>query len=310
MKIAFLWQGISDPVIRDHWKDGLYAAMKLVEKEHEIVYREPWDNLEDVDFILYWESPCTANGKNGAHYNAVRKMKKPKIMLFSGGPVRYEDCEGFDLFLVESKINEEEFQKIGLPWLRAFGVNTDIFKPVKVEKKYDGIHHGASASWKRQWLMADALGEKALVIGREQPEDMHPFNESRRLGATVIGQTEYVDLPKYICSAHTMCQTSEYWGGGQRATLEAMACGIPPIVMSDSPKNREYVEESGFGLVCEPNAQSIKTAVEELKNHPQDPNIGINYVLSKWTPKHYADKILQAIDIVCLQLQSNTGITR
>lgn len=299
MRIAFVWQGVSDQNIKSHWKDGLWAAMQIVEKKHDVVYREPWDNLDGVDCVLYWEAPCTANGKNSEHYNRVRRLNIPKIMLFAGGPIRADDCDGFDLYLVESKINEDEFSAIGKPWMRAFGINTKIFKPIHTEKIYDGIHHAASASWKRQWLMAEALKEKALVIGREQPEDMHPFNESRRLGAVVMSQAEYEELPKYICSAHTLCQTSEYWGGGQRATLEAMACGIPVVVMSDSPKNREYVEESGFGIVCDPNPSQIKEAVAKLKDNPLDPSIGINYVLSKWTEKHYAEAILKAIDNVC-----------
>ena len=49
-------------------------------------------------------------------------------------------------------------------------------------------------------------------------------------------------------------------------TLEAMACGVPVVCMEDSPKNREYVEESGFGKVVYPNKEEIKRAVEEIKN--------------------------------------------
>ena len=143
--------------------------------------------------------------------------------------------------------------------------------------------------------MAEALGDRCLVVGREQPEDIWPFQRSKELGATVMGQQPFTEVARLINQSYTLCQTSEFWGGGQRATLEAMACGVPPIVMTDSPKNREYVEEAQFGKVVEPSAPQIKLAVEELKNNPPDPMIGVNYIKSKWTAKHYADKLKQAI---------------
>ena len=75
-----------------------------------------------------------------------------------------------------------------------------------------------------------------------------------------------------------------------------LACGIPPVVMSDSPKNREYVEESGFGVVAEPDVDSIRKAIIEAKK--QDPQKGIDYVTNKWTSQHYADNIMIGINRV------------
>jgi glycosyltransferase involved in cell wall biosynthesis len=299
MRIAFIWQGSSKPEIFSHWNDGLRTAMRSVENFHEVVYREPWDNLDDVDLILYWESPCTANdNKNGTHYNRIRKMDKKKILLFAGGPINLIDAIGFDLYLVESKINEDEFLSIGLPFRRAFGVNTNIFKPMNEEKIWDGIHHAASASWKRQHLMAEALKEKCLVVGREQSNDHMTFVRSRELGALVIPEQPYEEVAKLINRSHFLIQTAEFWGGGQRATLEAMACGVPVICMEDSPKNREYVEESGFGMVVYPHPDAIRDAVKFLKEHPLPPKQGTEYVRSKWKHTHYASNILSAIESI------------
>ena len=69
-------------------------------------------------------------------------------------------------------------------------------------------------------------------------------------------------------------------------TLEAMACNVPPIVMKDSPKNCEYVEDSGIGLVVTPDIYAIREAIEKIK---LSPNLaGREYILSKYTGKHYA----------------------
>jgi glycosyltransferase involved in cell wall biosynthesis len=307
--LAFIWQGSSKPEVFSWWNDGLRQAMLLLEKKYEVHYKEPWDEITE-DIVLYWEAPVTAVGKNGEFYNKIRNLPQKKILLFAGGAIRPEWVAGFDHICVESKINLLELQSMGFSVSTAFGINDSVFKPMNLEKKWDGIHHATSASWKRQWLMAEALGNKCLVVGREQPEDMWPFQRSKELGATVMGQHSFEEVAKLINQSHTLCQTSEFWGGGQRATLEAMACGVPPIVMTDSPKNMEYVEESGFGKIVEPSAPQIKLAVEELKANPPDPMIGVSYVKSKFTARHYADNLLKAINLICQKHQKDTGHTQ
>lgn len=292
MKIAFVWQGSSDEHTFSHWNDGLRAAMKLIEETHEVTYHEPWDDIE-ADFILYWEAPCTANGTNAPHYNKVRNSPIKKALLFAGGPIEVQNISGFDWFFTESQINDEEFEKLGVPYTRAFGINEDIFKPLNLEKKWDGIHHGTCASWKRQWLVGQALGDRGLLVGRRQKTDRRGFDESENLGTTVLDEQPYEEVNRLINQSKTLLQTSDFWGGGQRATLEAMACGVPPIVMTDSPKNREYVEESGFGVVCEPDPVKIREAVEAIES---DPKKGIGYVQSRWTSRHYAYNLLKGIE--------------
>lgn len=295
--ISFIWQGVSDANVRNHWDDGLHRAMLEVEKHYTVFYQEPWDDIRG-DIVLYWEAPVTAVGQNGQHYNRIRTMVgKKKILLFAGGQIRPEWIEGFDHICVESQVNCAELCELGFPHSTAFGINDVMFKPLPLPKNWDGIHHGTFADWKRQRLVGEALKDKAVLAGRRQDTDTHDYNECIRFGAYVVPEQTYEEVNKLINLSHTMVQTANMWGGGQRATLEAMACGVPVICMSDSPKNREYVEESGFGLVVEPTVQSIRDAVSHIKNNPSDfpPSKGIEYVKSKWTSKHYADAILKTL---------------
>lgn len=295
MKICFIWQGITGRY--GIWRDGLWAAMKLIEKEHTVIYQEPDQQIpEDVDIILYWEAPVTASGEFRSNYFNVQLNPKPKILLFAGGPIEKRWCDGFDMLLVESKINEEECEALGIPWIRAFGINTDIFVPKKLDKVYDGIHHGTCAGWKRQWLLGESLGDKALIVGRGQAADPYAFDRCRELGATVLDEKQPEEVCDLINQSHCLIQSSNAQGGGQRATLEAMACDIPVLVMRDSPKNRQYVEESGAGVICDPDVENIRKAVETIKNTKLES--GRDYVMSKWTPRHYADNILKAINKV------------
>lgn len=296
MRIAFIWQGSSDGHTLNHWNDGLREAMRIIERKHEVTYHEPFDEI-NADLILYWESPITIKGDNSEHYNRVRRLPIRKALLFAGGPLEKEWVEGFDHLFVESKINADECDKLGIPHSTAFGINDKLAFPIDSVKHWDGFHPATCASWKRQKLFAEALGDKGLLCGRNQPTDPQPFIDAKALGTEVMNEQSYVDVNVLMNMSHCLVQTSEFWGGGQRVTLESMSAGIPVICMVDSPKNREYVEESGAGLVVEPDPNRIKEAIEIIKGWTkEEKERGIAYVKSKWTAQHYADNLLKWID--------------
>lgn len=297
LKIGFVWQGSSEPEIMDNCKDGLWAALQVIKQIHEVTWFEPWDKeIENVDLILYHEAPCTINGKNSEYYNRIRKLPIRKALLFAGGPLKKEWIEGFDLLFIESEINVEECISLGIPYIKAFGINTDIFKPVPQNRIFDTIHHGTFAAWKHQPLIAEALGPKALLIGQFQKHEQFLIDNSLKYGSFILPKLPPESLSYFISSAHTCTNFADVWGGGQRTTLEAMACGIPVICRTDSPKCREYVESSGFGEVIEPSVEQIRLAVQRLKEKNLDPQIGIKYVNDNWNHKQYAEKILNWIN--------------
>lgn len=298
-RIIFAWQGISG--VYGHWNDGLRQAMRIIEKDYQVTYCEPKDLDETKgDIILYWESLSTAGGKDRDSFYRIQLSPLPKILLFAGGPIEKKWCEGFDLFMVESKLNEEEFEALGLPWMRGFGVNTEIMKPEQQPKIFDGYFPSTCAGWKRQGLFARALGSKGIVSGRWQESDPIGFMEARKNKTLVLPEMPYEAVSALFNASHCCVNTSSYWGGGQRSTLEAMACGIPVIAMSDSPKNCEYVEESGCGVVCEPTEIAILEAVGTILkwNADETREKCLKYIRSKWTERHYADAILKGIEKV------------
>lgn len=300
-KIAFVWTGFDGRYGK--WKDGLWAAMQILEKTFEVRYYDT-SRLKDIydfapDVVLYWESLSTfASPTDRMGYWEVQSLPYKKALLFAGGTVKEEWMGGFDLFFVESKVNEEEFEALGKPWKRAFGVNTQIFKPEKQPKVFDGVFQATCASWKRPWLGAEALHDKYAVMGRFQPEDPIGFMRVRDQGGLVLPELSAEAVCSMINASYTVVNTSEYWGGGQRSTLEAMACGVMPIVMSDSPKNMEYVLESNFGDIVEPNPEAIKRIVEFRKMNPQPSNLGVQYVQSKYTEQHYATALVEGIESI------------
>lgn len=296
MKIAFIWQGLNGRYGK--WQDGLYAAMQLIEKEHEVKYFDfPLEGIHEFkpDVVLYWEAPCTIRGQDAENYKAVMNLPYKKCLLFAGGPLKAIDVRDFDLVFVESKINEEDCEREGIAYRRAFGVNTSLFKPEKQPKIYDAFLQATFADWKRHQLFSEAVGEKGAVAGRLQEHDRNGYNACRKHKVTIFDELPAKEINSLINSSYCVLNTSEYWGGGQRCTLEAMASGVPVIVMADSPKNREYVEESGGGIVCEPNAEEIKKAIETIKQGGDWGERGLAYIKNKWTEYHYATALLNGI---------------
>lgn len=296
MRIAFCWTGgVKNKDRFDRWNDGLRAAMRLIEAEHEVTYHEPDEELPTVDWILFWEAPCThASEVWGKAYKNIQYSGQKKALLFAGGPIQYNWVEGFDHVFVESSINKDDFNRIGVKNSTAFGVNTDIFRPLpNANKLYTTVTHGTCASWKRQNLVGEAFKEKALVFGQPQDTDPRMFDECRAFGCEVLLEQTYENTNALLNSAEVAVNCADFWGGGQRATLEAMACDIPVVVMSDSPKNREYVEESECGYIVNPDPQSIvigvNTALQMKKPKSRE------YVMSKWTPEHYKNALLNGI---------------
>lgn len=297
MKIAFVWQGFDGRYGK--WKDGLWAAMQLLDKEHEVKYFDfPLKGLTDFnpDVVLYWEAPVTNKGQNADNWFSVCALPYKKALLFAGGPLKAIDVKDFDLVFVESQINEEDCEREGIPYKRAFGVNTQIMKPSFAEKKYDAFMQATFADWKRHTLFAQALGDKGAVAGRKQEHDLNGYNECVKRKVVMFDEQPAEEVAKLINQSYAVVNTSEYWGGGQRCTLEAMACGVPVIVMADSPKNREFVEESGGGVIAEPTEKAIQIQVDWVKNWQKDlGRKGFDYVQSNWTEKHYAGALLEGI---------------
>lgn len=292
-RIAFLWDGVSLHYGK-RWLDGLWLAIQHLKKDgFEVRYFEPQDSVNIIgynpDVLLFWGAFVEKVTKE------VIKLPYKKLCCFAGGRIDEDNSKGWDLIFVESEINEQELTKLGRPWMRAFGINEELYVPIPLAKKWDAIIYGTFAGWKRHDLFS-CMRERGLAIGIKQEHEKWCYEMCEEYGVTVMDEQPREEVVKYINMSRTALNTAEYWGGGQRMTLEAMACNVPPIVMSDSPKNIEYVKESGYGIVCDPNPVDILAAVEEAKKITK--HTGREYIMSKYTSRHYANQLKLGIESV------------
>lgn len=285
LKIAFLWDGITGER-GEYWGDGLQRALRHLADRHIVQGFEPDDTDNIVDYhpdaLLHWGALEERLKKD------VMKLPYPKALCFAGGPIEPQNTNGYDLYFIENEIVRPDFDNLGVPTKLAFGVNDDVFRPMKEGKKYLAAFAGAFALWKRHDLFAASVGERGISIGQKQEHEKECYEVCEKNGVEVRGMQHPEEVARVINQSEFVLNPASFWGGGQRLTLEAMACNVRPIVMEDSPKNREYVEESGFGYVVEPSAQQIK---DLLEHPPVQKTNGREYIESKWTARHYANSL-------------------
>lgn len=112
------------------------------------------------------------------------------------------------------------------------------------------------------------------------------------------------DLARVNNCADSFIMSSTY-EGQLVVLLEAMACGLPPI-LSDIPVMRDVVEESGLGLLVDfGDPHRAARQVEEYvlgSKAQQDRAAARNYVLSNMSSEACADiylRLLSQVEVRC-----------
>jgi glycosyltransferase involved in cell wall biosynthesis len=229
------------------WRDGMWAAMKLLEADYAIT----WVNAqlgeappaEGDHILLAWgdfESPAE---------RACRHLRaRVKALQMGGMSAPMGPAPAWDIIFAETVWHQHHLQQnTGHPRvLRAFGVNTDIYRPVELSKVFDWITVGHWADWKRQHLFHSKPGLK-LAIGERyataNPHQGPPIIEGHlRAGVIVAPYVSPEDLARFYNMARRCYIPASIVGGGERAVLEAKACGIPVEIEPDNPKLRELLD--------------------------------------------------------------------
>jgi hypothetical protein len=231
MKILFVYYN-SQP---EFWKDGLYAALKLLEKDHDITYCNLYSeeiSLDGIDFVLGW-------GAFGSPaYNALLDIDKPKGLCIGGNAIAPSREDEFDVLFYETPWYEDTI-KHHPNIVHAFGTNTDIFKAITTPEIFDVLSVGSFSLWKRHEKLTLMKGAR-LVVGEIQKDNMQ---ESLFIigslvidGVGVMGMVPPETLAYLYNVSSRVYVPADIIGGGERTVLEARACGRPVFVENDNPK--------------------------------------------------------------------------
>lgn len=268
---------VFDHKYEDKWQDGLWAALNLLEKDFKItkynIHKEkqkfPYsetlgydplnlgydiskidDDLhqlvadEKFDFVLGW------GGFHSTVDHFVRHMwlegtKIKKGLCIGGNAFPPEYSDEYDVLFYETKWYRPEI-KFHKNIVHAFGINTDIYFKVNIPYPivWDYIGVGSFSNWKRWEKMIEKKGNR-LVIGEFQEgnekESLAITKDLIKGGVMVSGMINPMDLSNLLNYARKAYIPANTNGGGERAVLEARACGLEVEVEKDNSKLEELL---------------------------------------------------------------------
>lgn len=322
MRIAFIhdWKPDLRQIIG--WDDGLTMALKrLMDMGHEVRYFSVADKSSElqgvrfplsffqasvenpefssylVDAVAMWKPDvilCWADCTR-PHAQELFKLGVPMALCFAGGDPFGPTWQYFSHFFVESQSYFDRFKERQMPVSTAFGTNEELFKPIPDQPKaFETIYPATFCNWKRQELYARATGATgmhSIAVGfMYLDHEVYCYECCRQLGVATLPHVDANTLRHLYAASRRCVVTAHTTGGSQRTVLEAMAMNLPVIVMSDSDKTREYVDDAAsmglwVGDVVDPDPELIRQKVMEqgLKE-----SHGREYVMRKWSSTHYA----------------------
>jgi len=238
MKIALLWYWNQAEEIYPYWRDGVRAAFDVIGKKHDAdIYLGEVEPEGAYDAVIFWgDSHCP-------FFEKLNNHKGKKGILLTTDPHNIDNLRKLDVIYCESQPIYDVVRSYGLHAVKAFGTDTDFFKPDETVKKDIPYFYPATFSpWKKQSDLA-FLGDKLWCVGTVQPDGQKEYEAVKQAGAHIANgyfKAEHIrDLYQrtqkiIIPAVH----------GSERTVIEAMACNILPKVLNPANiRTRSYLSE-------------------------------------------------------------------
>lgn len=203
------------------------------------------DPLSSYDFVLGW------GAFNSPVEQSFRELKekfpdKKVGLCVAGNAFPPDNKDLYDVLFYETEwyrpqINDHKHI------VHAFGVNTDIFNPwPEAPVIWDYLSVGSFSYWKRHEQIIAKPGNTKMVIGEIQKENWgESFDIISNLLLAGVAVSDMVYPSKlrnlYNCAGKVFIP-AETNGGGERAILEARACGKTVEIMDDNRKLKEVLD--------------------------------------------------------------------
>jgi hypothetical protein len=233
MKILF----ISD--YKYEIKDGIWAAINLLGYDKYNI-GDDIPNFGDYDFIL----------GHGAFHSKVDLLLRSlpyKKGLCIAGNVYPQDTDCYDVLFYETEW-VKNFLNLKGNLVHAFGINSKIFNNEDPTlwryKLIDYLSVGTFATWKRHDKLISVKGNKVCVgdIQKDNIEEsMNIINQLLSNEVGVIPRITSDELVRFYHSSINVYIPATIYGGGERAALEARACGCNVTTCDDNDKLKELL---------------------------------------------------------------------
>jgi len=293
-------------------KDGFLKALQVLRdrdgwevtffKKHEETFSFDHDCVKlqfqpDVkQAILDWKPDATLHFGDFSRpiLGEMKETGLPMAMCLTGG-LFDTHIDVPQIVFVESTSYLDWLKSRGVNAVRAFGTNTEVFKPLPQPKIWDACFPATFAAWKRHDLFAEAMGSRGVACGWWQPHEPQTVEVCQKYGVTLLHHQNAESTNLIYNASRTCLVTSDSSGGSQRTILEAMACNIPVIVNARSEKCSEFIGECGVGAIEEPSIERFRQAVDEWKDREVNTR---DFIISNYSEYIYADKLKEGISSI------------
>lgn len=248
--------------------DGLSAAINwmacgigLIQSYNMAKDITPQIDFDDFDFILAWG----AFGSPADKFVSNLVTKARKGLCLGGNASFIPDFIPYDVIFYETEWVKNNYLKdIKTKLIHAFGYNKYVYKNLNRERTIDYLGVGSFSRWKRWERMIDKPGNK-MVVGEFQKgnpaESADIYNMLDEAGVKCKDMIPSNELNLIYNKAKTVYIPADIYGGGERAVLEARACGCKVEVEFDNPKLQElltcplwdedyYISQLKKGILC------------------------------------------------------------
>lgn len=250
MNICILYYVPNTTIKYTKWCDGFTEAINILKNVYHIDMINDFDNhilnFDNYDLVFFKES---FTGRIYNKYKSkLRQNTKLGLFISSSNIVpTHQQLNIYDILFYETfwycnYANLKRHPNI----YHAFGVNKEIMKPIEEEIKYDVIFVGNICDYKRPLHILNLPGEKICLGFKSDKKIVDKLSNN---GVQVIEFIEYDKLSKYYNQSKLCYVPCTLHGGGERAVLEARACGIDVKIENDNPKLKELTESEIYSSV-------------------------------------------------------------
>lgn len=265
-QLLFVWDHEYPEII----KDGLIASINsLYMKGTGLVhwYNISKDNLpdtlniDDFDFILGWG----AFGSKADRFISNLVCRGKKGLCLAGNATPVPSFIPYDVIFYETEwVRNHYLKDVKCRLIHAFGYNEYVYKDLNIERDVDYLGVGSFSLWKRWEKMLSKKGVRR-VIGEMQKgnpaESEVIWSKLEENGILCKDMIPANELNLEYNRAKTVYIPANIIGGGERAILEARACGCKVEVEPDNPKLKElltcplwdtnyYTDQLIKGILC------------------------------------------------------------
>jgi glycosyltransferase involved in cell wall biosynthesis len=240
MNICILYKVPKNSVKYESWHDGFTKAIDLLKQKYSIVMKnivdKPKIDFNNYDLVFFKES---FEGNIYSFYkNKLKPNQKLGLFISSSTIIPNENqLKIYHILFYETKWYYKYAKLNRHPMTyHAFGVDTQIMKPINLKKKYDVIFVGCICNYKRPLKILNIPGKK-VCIGFKKDKILVSTLEKNNV--EVIDFVEYEKLANYLNQSKLCYIPCTLHGGGERCVLEARSCNIPIRIENDNTKLKE-----------------------------------------------------------------------